>query len=325
MIAESTAEDLTNTWVVKSVRLKFAFAGVLLRAVPFPALALDGYFGHLGTDPAEPRAPLDLHPAEVRAALIHSHPVRQKLSRVAFADGFIRYAPRQYRRFFLDLNGAFEDYLKQLSHNPRKQLRRTLKQFTAMNDPRMDWREFRQPGEMAEYHRLAREVSARTYQEHLVDAGLPSGSEFLDQITAMAANDAVRGYILFADGKPIAYHHCPVEGDVIVHERTGYDPDYRHLRPGLTLLFLLIERLFTTDRFSRFDFGRGEFPYKDTYSTGSVLCADIYYFRRTPSNCALVFAHSALDATWTAISGILDRLHLKDRLKRLLRLHYGKS
>ena len=325
MIVGRVAETKTHTWIAKSVRIKFAFGGFLLHAVPIKALVLDGYFGDLSTDPAEPRSPIDQQPAEVRATLVSSHPVGQRLPRLLFVGNTLRYAPHQYRRFYLDMDGSFEDYLKQLSANRRNQLRRTLKHFAATSGGSTEWREFSQPGEMAEYHRLAREVSAKTYQEKLVDAGLPDGDAFLDQITEMADKDAIRGYILFMGGKPVAYHHCPVEGRVIIYERTGYDPDYRHLRPGLTLLYLMIERLFTTGRFSRLDFGKGEFPYKETFSTGSVPCADIYHFRRTLANYALVFGHTALYATGTAFAGILDCLHLKERLKKMVRLHYGKA
>jgi CelD/BcsL family acetyltransferase involved in cellulose biosynthesis len=305
--------------------MKFTVGGILLGAVTLKALVLDGYFGSLSTDPAEPRAPIDQQPAEVRASLVSSHPVEKRLPRVSFVGDCIRYAPRQYKRFYLDLSGTFEGYIKQRSPNRRNQLRRTLRAFAAASGGQIEWREFRQPAEMAEYHRLAREVSAKTYQEKLVDAGLPDGAAFLDGISEMAKSDAIRGYILFLHGKPVAYNHCPVEGDAIIYERTGYDPEYQHMRPGLTLLFLVIERLLSDGDFSRFDFGRGEYPYKETFSTGSVLCADIYHFRRTPANFALVLCHTAIDATSSAIARLLDRFHLKDHLKKMVRLHYGKA
>ncbi len=325
MTFEGATETKLHSWVVKSVRLKFVFGGFLLRTVRFKALVLNGNFGDLSTDPSEPRGAIDQQPAEVLATLVSSHPVDHILPRLSFVGDKIRYVPRQYKRFYLDLNGTFQDYIGQLSHNRRKQLRRSLRSFAAASGGHTQWREFRYPDEMTEYHRLAREVSAKTYQENLADAGLPDGAAFLDEIIEMAANDAIRGYILFLDGKPIAYHHCPTEGNVIVYERTGYDLDYRHLRPGLTLLFLAIEHLFITGTFSRFDFGRGEFAYKESFSAGSVLCADIYHFRRTPANYALVLAHTAVDGTWTAIASVLDRFHLKDRLKKMVRLHYGKA
>src|ERR1700688_300388 len=139
MTVEGAQETRLDSWVVKSVRLKFVFGGFLLRAVRFKALVLNAYFGHLSTDPSEPRGPIEQQPVEVRATLVSSHPVERRLPRLSFVGDRIRYVPRQYKRFYLDLNGTFEDYIGQLSHNRRKQLRRTLRSFAAASGGCADW------------------------------------------------------------------------------------------------------------------------------------------------------------------------------------------
>jgi CelD/BcsL family acetyltransferase involved in cellulose biosynthesis len=325
MTAGCVTQAKASTWIVKPIRLKFTLGGVMLTAVTRKAMVVDGYTADLSAESVDPRLLFERQPYDVACALINSRPIENPLPRVSFLGDYIRYVPRQYRRFHLDLQDTYAGYLKRLSQNRRQQLRRSLKAFAVASGGQTQWREYRQPGEMAEYHRLAREVSAKSYQEKLVDAGLPDNAEFLAEIIELARRGAIRGYILFFQGKPIAYDHCPIEGDAILYERTGYDPEFQNLRPGVTLLFLIIEHLFATRQFSRFDFGRGDYPYKETFSTGSVLCADIYHFRRTPANCALVFCHAAVERVSSAIASILQHLNLKDRLKKMVRSHYAKS
>jgi CelD/BcsL family acetyltransferase involved in cellulose biosynthesis len=314
-------EKATHTWIEKSTRLKLSLGGFLLHGVRFKALVLQGYYGSLGTDPGDPPAPLDEAPAETRCALINSHPIRDPLPRISYTGDCIRYIPAQYRRFYISLKGSFEEYLKHFSSSRRKHLKQIPRYWGEVQ-----WREYRRPHEMAEFHRLARTISRKTYQEHVSDAGLADGQEFVDQLKERAGRDAVRGYILFREGKPVAYQYCRTEDDgVVLCEKVGYDPEYRSLSPGTMLLYLIVEHLFTTKCFERFDFGRGEFAYKETFSTDWIFCGDIYYFRRTFENYALVYGHTALDATWKAVAGLLDKIGLRNRLKRLVRRHYGQS
>jgi CelD/BcsL family acetyltransferase involved in cellulose biosynthesis len=310
-------------WIFKNKRLKFSLGGFLLCSVRIRTLMLDGFFANLPSDPAAMELPLDSCGPDIQAALVISHPATVKLPRVSFTGSLIRYAPYQYRRFYLDVTGSFEGYCSRFSSRRRNHLRRETKRF--MNAGSGQWfREYSKPEEMEEYYRLAREVSSKTYQEHLVDAGLPKTREFLDDLIERAERDAVRGYILFHNGEPVAYEHCPAEGDLLVYERVGYDPQFRSLGPGSVLLYLVIEHLFESRRFTRFDFGPGEFDYKEVFGTGYTQCADIYFFRRTIQNLMLVAAHSALDTGWLRVAALLDKFGLRAKLKRAVRSRYGR-
>src|SRR5258708_16777849 len=154
------AECVTRRWVDKSTRLKFSLGGFLFCASRFKASVLDGYL------PADPLAPLD-STAGVRALLVPSSPVEKPLPCMSFTDELIRYVPAQYRRFYLDLDGTFEDYSKRFSSARRKHLRRQVKDLAAANGGTVEWAEYRHQQEMAEYHRLPREVSPKPYTANL--------------------------------------------------------------------------------------------------------------------------------------------------------------
>jgi CelD/BcsL family acetyltransferase involved in cellulose biosynthesis len=320
--ARAAAVPRPLQWVLKNKRMKFAFGGFVLYAVRVRALVLNGIFAELPEDPDQTPLPLHDSHTDVRAALILSHPVRQELPGIAFTRDCIRYVPHQYQRFYLDVNGSFDEYLSRLSPQRRKHLRRDVRRFRQAGTNQA-FREYSMTEEIAEFYRLAREVSSKTYQERLVDAGLPDTREFLDDLMDRAKRDAVRGYILFHNGAPAAYQYCPAEGDVLVYERVGYDPDLRQLGPGTVLLFLVIEQLFSSRRFRRLDFGAGEFDYKKAFGTGYLQCADIYYFRRTLSNAALVTGHAVVSMAWSGVTAVLDRMGVRAKLRRAVRSRYA--
>ena len=71
--------------------------------------------------------------------------------------------------------------------------------------------------------------------------------------------------------------------------------------------------------FRLFDYGQGEGTHKQTFSTDSVRCADLYYFRRSLRVGFLVALHGGLDGLSRKVGAILQRLGLKSRIKKLFR------
>src|SRR5712664_2773507 len=316
---ENSIENTALCWAEKPLRLKFVFGGVLLYAVKFRGLVFNQPFHMLSADPAQPRPPIEELGQGVRAVRILSHPIEKRLPRLAFSSGAIRYVPCQYKRHHIDLPGSFSKYLAKFHAKTRNTLRRKLRKFTEFSQGAIDFREFRFPREMSQFHGLAREVSKKTYQERLSDAGLKESEEFLATITDLARRDSVRGYVLFHRGKPISYMFCPGDSEILNYERAGYDPDYRACDPGTVLFYLVLERLFAEGKYRRFDLGPGHYWYKELFSTGSVLCADIYYFQRTPRNLLVLCTHGALDTLTAILKGTLDRVGLQGRVKKFIR------
>ena len=315
----------TPSWTERTVRMKFALGGLMLFPVYFRAAVYTGTPLDLPADP-DSRPPKFLPPAaNLHADLINSHPVPRKISRIALCHGYIRYTASQYRRFQIKLEGTFQAYMARFSHARRNKLQRIVRRWARHCGGQIDWREYKRPGEMAEFHRLAREISHKTYQEKLCDAGMPDGEAFVEELRQRAENDEVRGYVLFHGGKPVSFQYCSVWQDLLTGERQGYDPDYRALTPGHVLFLLTLEHNFATHEFRCFDLGRGEFDYKEMFATGYVRCADIYYFRPSLANAALVLAHTALDCSWRAAACVLNGLGLRKPLRRMVRIYYGSA
>jgi CelD/BcsL family acetyltransferase involved in cellulose biosynthesis len=305
-------------WMVRQMSLVFNVGDLHLHTVAFRSWVIEPALQPLAQAPG---AILNEAPRDVRALVFLGQPVTEAAAprRLTMQGGCLRYVPFRYRRSYIDLQGTFAQYLQKFSARSRGNRVREVRRFRALGGSTLAWREFRRPEEMATFHRLACEVSRRTYQNLLFDGGMDETGGFRAQLAEAAAADRIRGYILFHGEAPVAFNFCRATGDVLNGELMGFDPAYRKYRPGGVLLYLMLERLFSGDRFRRFDFGQGDgHQYKEYYSTGSYPCVDVYYFRRRLAEFALLGSHAAFSATRTLIGRSLARLGAKERVRRRL-------
>jgi hypothetical protein len=298
--------------------LSYRIGEVTLFRRQFRSLALREHFFDLPTDPNVPRPPLERLGRDVDVIVTRSHPVAGPLPRIASIDGVLRYVTSQYTRFYASLDGDFEGYLAKFGGKTRSTLRRKVKRFLESGEG-SGMREFKRPEEMAEFHALARGVSRVTYQERLLDSGLPEEPGFVQELMDLAARDSVRAYLLLLRGIPVAYLCCPAVNRVLLYSHLGYDPAHAELSPGTVLQYLAFESLFKEQAFRAFDFTEGQGDHNRFFGTNETLCADVCYFRPTLATRLWVSAHDGLDRASTAIGRALDTLGLKAAVKRFVR------
>jgi CelD/BcsL family acetyltransferase involved in cellulose biosynthesis len=284
----------------------------------FRAVVLGEHFFDLGDDPDVPPPPLERLGRDVDAIVTRSHPVRDALPPVSVRDGVLRYVFGRYLRYHTDFGGSFEQYLAKFSAKTRGTLRRKVRHFTGLGDG-CAMRAYTRPDDVDAFVRDARKVSALTYQEKLLDAGLPDDPAFVERLKVLAQADAMRAYVLFLHGEPIAYLCLPAPDGVLLYSYLGYDPAHADLSPGTVLQYLALEALFSEKRFRALDFTEGQGEHKKFFGTHATACADICYLRATPAARFWVGLHRGLDRASVAAASLLDRLGLKSRIKRFLR------
>jgi CelD/BcsL family acetyltransferase involved in cellulose biosynthesis len=284
-----------------------------------PCAILTTHFSCLPDDPRKTIPPLPRLGREIVGAVVRSHPIRDSLPRIAVVDGHIRYVRQEYERCCIDLEGTFADYLQKFSSKSRSTLTRKVRKFAEFSGGLTDWREYRTPQELVEFYGLARALSRKTYQEKLLDAGLPDDPQFEKRMVAAAEQGELRAYLLFHAGRPVAYLYLPISDGIVRYQFLGFDPALREHSPGTVLQFHALERLFAERTLRLFDFLEGEGQHKRLFATRTTRCADLYYFRLGLKNRALVGLHASLDTLSTWIASILERYNLKVRIKRLLR------
>lgn len=263
--------------------------------------------------PAEPLEP------DCAGFLIRSFPVTGAQPVLRTVDGYWCYVPSQYRRYFINLGQSFEDYSSKFSSKTRSTIRRKIKKFDKHVGGDWRWRRYQEPDEMDAFFDLARAVSARTYQEKLLDAGLPEGEAFRQKMLQQAKANAVRGYLLFVGEKPVAYLYCPARDGVLIYAYLGYDPDYMKWSVGTILHWHALEDILAEGRFKLFDFTEGESDHKRLFASDSIECANVYFLRKSLGHLVLIGSHAFVNGFSRWLGDVLDRFGAKARIKKLLR------
>ena len=196
----------------------------------------------------------------------------------------IPFVRQRYQRCYAVLDCGFDDYLETFSSRSRSTLKRKVRKLADRSGGTLDVRGYRSASELNEFYRHARTVSAKTYQERLLSAGLPEGEAFRLEMEELARRDAVRAWILFLDGEPISYLYAPAEGQTLIYAYLGYDPEHSALSAGTVLQYEAMRQLMEEGRFALFDFTEGEGQHKRLFGTGAVECVDLLLVRRTLRN-----------------------------------------
>ena len=318
MTGSGGTSSARDDWERARVPLKLQFGDVVLGKV---SLSLFRRNARLDERPLEicemPIAPPRLEGAD--GFVIWSQPLATKLPVLSLRDGLVRYTPRQYERFSIDLSGSFDRYMAGFSGKTRSGFRRKLRKFAEASGGTIDWRQYRTPEELAIFFEAACTVSAKTYQERLLGTGLPSGREFIAAALTLSRADNVRAFLLFLMGKPISYLYCTASERIVAYDYLGYDPAYSSLSPGTVLQLLALEALFTEQRFATFDFTEGEGQHKRTFSTAGRLCGDVYVLGRRFVPVSRVMLHYATDRLSAGVGAALDRFDLRPVVRGLVR------
>lgn len=307
------------TWKMRTVALKFAISDLSLGAWRLPLCTHEVSLAE-GLHPvASLQAPVDDLDAASAGYLLRGVPVATEQARLSATSAYICYVQRQYRHFYVDMRLTFDEYKAKFSSKTRSTISRKIKKFTEHCGGTMRWHTYSSPTEMAEFHRLARGVSALTYQERLLDAGLPEGSSFVEEMVELAGQDRVRAWVLFDGERPVSYLYCPVQDDVLIYAYLGYDPAYLKLSVGTVLQWLAFEQLFGERRFRYFDFTEGESDHKRLFATHDVLAVNVLFLRRSVKHWLLVRLHSGFSRCVESFGEFLDANDLRVRIRRLIR------
>jgi CelD/BcsL family acetyltransferase involved in cellulose biosynthesis len=256
--------------------------------------------------------------------LVRSLPVGAPPPTFGRSGQYLVYVSSRYQRFYIDLDEDFGQYLGHFSSKTRSGLKRKVNRLAKYCGRAIDFRVYRSAGEMERFFAVARQVSERSYQERLLDVGMPSEAGFLDHMRQLAAGDEVRGYVVFVGDQPASYLYLEAEGRTLLYRYLGFDPAFADLSVGTVLHWCALEHLFAERCFGLLDFTEGEGPQKAQFSTGSVACVNALFLRDSLRNRVLVRSHAWFNAMTERAGALAARLGIKATLRRLLRGGAGR-
>ncbi len=307
-------------WEPGEIVLKFRLGEFVLFRYTFPAMVCRENF--LEIPPAlsleVPEPELELHGLD--AAFVRSCPLSGTLPRLSRRGPFIRYLSTRYRHYYIRRRGTFDQYLSTFNPRTRATILRKVRKFESIYGSENSFREYADPEEIAAFWPLARQVSARTFQERMLGQGLPDDSRFRMTIDTLARANRVRGYLLVAESRPVAYVFGPIiDNRILLYDYVGYDSAFAKLSPGTVLQYYIVRRIFQEGRVEIYDLCVGEGEHKRIFANGYKDCADIIHLRANAKSYALVTAHFQLQWLSRLFVTMLDKLHCKAAVKRIIR------
>jgi Acetyltransferase (GNAT) domain len=312
-----------SRWCLRPVAFKFQLSDLTLFSLNMP-LQVRAEMLSADTQPVSaPTPPAAELEQGSEGFLVRGLPLEGENRVLTRSGDFLCYVPSQYQHCYIDLRQSFDDYQKKFSSKTRSTINRKVRKYADYSGGTIAWKSYKRPGEMREFFRLALRVSKSSYQERLLDAGLPDSEEFIRDAEALAAEDRVRAYLLFDGKEPVSYLYCPVVDGVVIYAHLGYVPRYMDRSVGLVLQWLALEELFGEQRFRYFDFTEGQSDHKRLFSTHQRYCGNVFMLRRTLRNTALVYCHLLTERISRWLGDGLDRIGVKVRVKRMLR--FGRT
>lgn len=310
---------MTVYWALREVPLRLQLGDVTL-AAPVLRLAVRETAVSEMTSPREAlEPPGDGIPEGCDGFLERSVPVSGPQPAYRVDGKWMTYVPSQYERYFIDLRKDFADYQAKFSSKTRSTIQKKIRRFQEHCGGELKWQRYAEANEVREYHRLARRVSELSYQERLLDAGLPASEAFIGSTEEAAARGDFRGYLLFHGSRPVAYLCCPITQGVVTYAHVGFDPEYDRWSVGTILQWMALGSLFEEQRHHLFDFTEGQSEHKRLFATGSVRCVNVYFLRCSLRNRTLVLLHRGISSSSRLIGDVLQRYGLKSKIRRWLR------
>ncbi len=312
-----------SEWTMGKVPLKYQLSDRTLFRVSLPLAYRSVKVGQsvegatLDTPPSATPLP------HTEGFLIRAMPIEGAPSKILRMDGYIRYIPIRYTHSYIDLSLGVEEYQRKFSSKTRSTLRRKIRKYADYCGGEIPWRLYTKKKQMREFHRLARRVSALSYQERTLGLGLPESEQFLSRLEDLATQNRVVASLLFHEETPVSYLCCLAREDALTYDYQGYDPAYSKQSVGTVLFWLTLERLLQEKRFRIFDFTEGESQHKRLFSTHNIECANVFFLNDNLRNRFLVRTHAGVDYVSKRLGVLLDRLGVKARVKRLLR--FGRA
>ena len=265
-------------------------------------LQVQTFASKLGAPVQPPPDPATLLPAGSEAidgVLLRAIPWEDGEPALKTDAAWLRYVVQTYKHCYIDMQQSFDDYRAKFSAKTRSTITRKVKKWAEHSGGELRWKTYKTSEELRRFHPLARSVSALTYQERLLTAGLPDDAGFIEQMARDADADRARGYILYYDDRPVSYLYCPIVDDAAIYAYLGYDPAYMKHSVGTVLQWLALEDLFAERRVRFFDFTEGETDHKRLFATHILSAANVLFVRNTMRLWLLVSAHRRFNS-WVA-------------------------
>lgn len=306
-------------WQLTPVTFKFQLSDLTLFSATLPMHTRVVELSNAIEPTSHPHPPAAMPEEGSEGYYIRNLPILNDVPALAITGNYLCYTPLQYPHCYIDLDWTFEQYVGKFSSKTRSTIQRKIRKYSEHCGGKLKWKTYSAPDDVADFFQDARKVSLLSYQERLLDVGLPNNEAFIQKSASLAAEGNLRAYILFHGERPVSYLYCPGKDSVLAYAYLGYDPSYQNLSVGTILQWLAIEQIFQEQKFRFFDFTEGLSSHKQLFATNQRSCANMFFIKRTLRNTLLIRCHLLMNQFSKWLGKTLDNHGLKTKTKQMLR------
>lgn len=224
----------------------------------------------------------------------------------------------------LELPDSMETFMQSRSKKVRENARVYGNRLRREFGDRLTVEKLSSPGDVDRIFAELGEVAAMTYQ-----GGLGVGFEDTAARRATTTLGLERGwfraYLLYLDGRPIAFWQGYAYGRTFFTGTPGYDPAFANLSVGTFLLLRVIEDLCSDEGVDELDYGFGDADYKRRFGSESWEEADVLIFAPRLKGLRVNLARTAILGGAQAARSVLERTGLAGSLKKRWRRRLSRS
>lgn len=226
----------------------------------------------------------------------------------------------EYEHQYIAFPPTYKEYIQGLGSRSKQSVQYSVRRLEKDMAGRVAVRKFETPEDSRRFLEDAAAISRKTYQANLLGLGIHADADSLARMRHTAERGWLRSYILYCNDTPAAFILGFQYGGCYYYEDVGYDPAFAKWSVGTVLQVKAIEDIYESPGMpAHFDFSTGEGPHKRRFGNLRRPEVNLLVFRRTLRNRFVTFVYRLMDGTSVVITRLLDRMGVKDRLKKFIR------
>jgi CelD/BcsL family acetyltransferase involved in cellulose biosynthesis len=226
-----------------------------------------------------------------------------------------QHVSKSHPHWELGVPESLEAFLASCSKSTRDGVKRYRNKLRRELGDRAHVTVFDRPDQLDQMFADVDAVAVKTYQ-HGLGVAFEGTPRHREQTRLGLERGWFRAYVLYDDGKPIAFWPGDAYRGRFRTGRPGYDPAYSELRPGTFLLMHILDDLCREGEVRIMDFGTGDAEYKRRYSDRRTDEEDVLVYASTFRAVRINLVRSAVLGATSVLARGARRVKLYDRMKR---------
>jgi hypothetical protein len=220
-------------------------------------------------------------------------------------------------RWLMKFPNGLDAFLMSLGRSQRSKLRRKYKKVLKLFPGKVQVKCYRSLAEIDTVASDMELVASKTAKRQL-GFGFSDTVRAREQMVIAAENGWLRAYVLYLEGKPVAFWTGVVYQRCLHADHVAYDPSYREVSPGIFLFLSILEDLRDED-IESIDFGRGNTQLRECFCDVQRAESRTHIFAPTWRGLQLNILHTAVHHINGCFAAVLRHFGCMDWVRKAWR------